>query len=107
MDVREHSKGLCSLFLVCVNLTMKEKKDKRVLYILGGLLLVVLGVWVVLTPRTRQKPPPSAPGYYTGPFRKKIGVGFVTESGKEVSLPNEPGASASADSQKLGTYKDE
>jgi hypothetical protein len=57
------------------------------------LLVAVLGVVIVVQIRRAAhptKPPPDAPGYYTGVMLNKSGTAYTTEEGKIVPPP--PGA---------------
>lgn len=66
---------------------MEERQ--RTLILLGA-LLVVVAFAVIFIPRlnNQEKPPPSAPGYYTGPMKNKSGRDeYATEDNRIVPKP--------------------
>lgn len=65
-------------------------KNRR-LKVLSGVLVILAIVAVVYSSVAApgKKPPPSAPGYYTGPMRPKGGQELLaTEDGKVTALPD-------------------
>lgn len=60
---------------------MKKDNNNRSIIILACLLVVgALAIRMMLSPG-KVKPPPSAPGYYTGPMKNKSGTLITNEDG--------------------------
>lgn len=79
-------------------------RNNRRLQVLSGLLVVVAIVAVIFIRffGTPQKPPPSAPGYYSGPMKSKGDPTiFGNEEGQRVAAP--PGATTKPASPKDGS----
>ncbi|GEM_PF-2666788 len=64
-----------------------SKKTKVYGAVIVG-LLITAGLLRIMSRTSDKKPPPSAPGYYTGPMRGKGNPNFAaTEDGRQVDLP--------------------
>lgn len=77
------------------------KQPKRMQVMVGILLVLTVFAAVYLTRagQTEAKPPPSAPGYYTGPMKNKSGKEeYSTEDNKIVPKPADAGSSSAPES---------
>jgi hypothetical protein len=71
--------------------TMKKDNNKRAIIILACLLVVIgaVAIRMMFSPG-KVKPPPSAPGYYTGPMKNKSGTLITNEDGTVIrSIPKD------------------
>lgn len=72
-------------------------QKKRVM-VLVGVLIAAAVVAIIFIPRAshEEKPPPNAPGYYTGPMKNKSGRDeYSTEDNKIVPKPADASTTAS------------
>ena len=80
-------------------------KPKR-MALMSGLLVILAAVAIFVYARggANEKPPPSAPGYYTGPMKNKSGRDeYSTEDNKLVAKPESASASGTAAGKKDAT----
>jgi len=67
---------------------------RRIVYVILGALVLFAAMIRLMYSTAPSKPPPSGPGYYTGPMKAKSGNSYGTEDGRLVPAP--PGKDSGA-----------